>query len=357
LGAARIVQALSEMGCALRLADRFACLTLAVTLSLFAAACGKTSEPPPPPAPASTPAPAPSAPATRGPVKIEMHDVQLHVDDGIVLHIARLRGDMVPLKPGQPPVFDDQRSYVLRVADADLSLDMASLTVLLNRHVFGYENAPLTDITVKVEDGRLKQKGKLHKGVTVPFTLEATVSATDDGRLRLHTESVSALGLPAKKLLDLFGLSLDDVVKIKEQRGVEIAGDDIVIDTGRVLPPPAIEGRLTRVDLVNGALHQTFGTPGQAPKAPLAPVETRARHYVYFSGNELRFGKLLMSDADLQLIDADERDPFDFFPAKYLTQLVAGYSKNTPSGGLRTYMPDYNDITPTTDLRPTRSRR
>jgi hypothetical protein len=344
------------MGCALRLADVFAGLPLVVTLCLLPAACGKPSEPAPAPPPTSAPAPTPTPPPARGPVKIEMRDVQLHVDDGIVLHIARLRGDMVPIKPGHPPVFDDQRSYVLRVTDADLSLDMASLTVLLNRHVFGYEKAPLTDITVTVEDGRLKQKGKLHKGVTVPFTLEATVSATDDGRLRLHTESVSALGLPAKKLLDLFGVSLDDVVKIKEQRGVEITGDDIVIDAGRILPPPAIEGRLTRVDLVNGALHQTFGTPGQAPK-PLAPADSRARHYVYFSGSELRFGKLLMSDADLQLIDADDRDPFDFFPAKYLTQLVAGYSKNTPSGGLRTYMPDYNDVTPTTDLRPAASRR
>ena len=35
-----------------------------------------------------------------------------------------------------------------------------------------------------------------------------------------------------------------------------------------------------------------------------------------------------------------------------LTQLVAGYSKNTPLGGLRTCMPDCNDVTATTDLRP-----
>jgi hypothetical protein len=51
-----------------------------------------------------------------------------------------------------------------------------------------------------------------------------------------------------------------------------------------------------------------------------------------------------MSDADLQLIDADPRDPFDFFPAHYDVQLVAGYSKNTPAKGLKTYMPDYGDI-------------
>ena len=280
-----------------------------------------------------------------------MKNVHLHVDDGIVLHVARLRGEMIPVAPNRLPVFDDQRSFVIRVADADVSMDMASVTVLLNRHVFGYENAPLTDITVEVDAGRLKQKGKLHKGVTMPFTLEATVSASEDGRMRLHAESVRALGIPAKKLMEIFGLSLDDVVKIKEQRGVEISGDDILIDPGRVLPPPAIEGRLSRVEIVNGALHQTFGTPGRATKA-LAPDDARARNYVYFSGHDLRFGKLLMTDADLQLIDADDRDPFDFFPARYLKQLVAGYSKNTPTGGLRTYMPDFDDVKPSTSLRP-----
>ena len=53
-----------------------------------------------------------------------------------------------------------------------------------------------------------------------------------------------------------------------------------------------------------------------------------------------------MNDTDLQLIDQDPASPFDFFPAKYQAQLIAGYSKNTPGGGLRTYMPDYGKVTP-----------
>jgi hypothetical protein len=57
----------------------------------------------------------------------------------------------------------------------------------------------------------------------------------------------------------------------------------------------------------------------------------------------LRFGKLTMTDADMELIDADPADPFDFFPARYTEQLVAGYSKNTRQGGLKVYMPDFND--------------
>lgn len=51
-----------------------------------------------------------------------------------------------------------------------------------------------------------------------------------------------------------------------------------------------------------------------------------------------------MNNVDMQLIDADPTDPFDFFPDHYNDQLVAGYSKTTASGGLRVYMPDYNKI-------------
>ena len=51
-----------------------------------------------------------------------------------------------------------------------------------------------------------------------------------------------------------------------------------------------------------------------------------------------------MNDTDMRLIDADPSDPFDFFPDHYRDQLVAGYSKTTPSGGLLVYMPDYDKI-------------
>jgi hypothetical protein len=51
-----------------------------------------------------------------------------------------------------------------------------------------------------------------------------------------------------------------------------------------------------------------------------------------------------MHDVDMQLIDADPGNPFEFFPDHYHEQLVAGYSKTTATGGLRVYMPDYGNI-------------
>jgi hypothetical protein len=65
---------------------------------------------------------------------------------------------------------------------------------------------------------------------------------------------------------------------------------------------------------------------------------------MYYRGGTLRFGKLTMADTDLLLVDADQKDPFDFSPERYNDQLVAGYSKNTRAHGLIVYMPDLNDL-------------
>jgi hypothetical protein len=277
-------------------------------------------------------------------VQLDMKNVRLRVDDGIVLEVARLRGVMVSRSRGSAPVFDDQKSYVLHLQSAQIAMDMASLQNLMNRHVFAGKDSPLKDVTVEPDGARLKLKGKLRKGVDIPFSTTASLSATKDGQLRLHVESLKAIGIPAKGLLGLFGLKLDDVMDIKERRGVDVQDNEIVIAPGQVLPPPEIRGRLTHVAIRGNRLVQTFNDPSNGQPSRLALPSPGARNYVYFGGGTITFGKLTMRDADLQLIDTDPRDPFDFFPARYKAQLVAGYSKNTAAQGLKTYMPDFDDV-------------
>ena len=92
-------------------------------------------------------------------------------------------------------------------------------------------------------------------------------------------------------------------------------------------------------------LVQTFVT------TPLDSIFERYVHpdsaqpnFVYFRGGQLRFGKLEMTDTDLQIIDEDQRDPFDLYLAKYNRQLVAGVSRNLETYGLRVTMPDFEDL-------------
>jgi len=44
------------------------------------------------------------------------------------------------------------------------------------------------------------------------------------------------------------------------------------------------------------------------------------------------------------LVDSDPGDPFDFSIDHYKDQLVAGYAKMTPQGGLCVHMPDFNKL-------------
>jgi hypothetical protein len=273
-----------------------------------------------------------------------MKNVRLHVDEGIILEVTRLRGVMIARSRGTPPVFDDQRSYTLHLQTGEFSMDMASLQNLLNRHVFGYEGAPLKDVTVEPDGSRLKLRDKLRKGISVPFSTTMSVSTTSDGQIRLQVESMKAVGVPAKGLLDLFGLALDDVMDIKKRRGVDVQDNSVIIAAGQVLPPPEMVGRLTRVAIQGNRLVQTIDDPSQGRPSRLVLPSPAARNYIYFGGGTITFGKLTMRDADLQLIDTDPRDPFDFFPARYNAQLVAGYSKNTPAKGLKTYLPDFDDL-------------
>jgi hypothetical protein len=65
---------------------------------------------------------------------------------------------------------------------------------------------------------------------------------------------------------------------------------------------------------------------------------------MFYRGKILRFGKLTMVDSDLQIVDGDPSDPFDFYLAHLNEQLVAGQSRNQADFGLLTVLPDYGDI-------------
>ena len=278
-----------------------------------------------------------TAAAPDGSVGFDMRNVRLHVSDDAILEVTWLHGSLRPQKPGQIPVFDDPASFRMDIIDAEVAIDPASLSALVNR-AFDYKGSSLSDLRVTFENGYLVQRGTLHKGISVPFTVTASVGLTADGLMKVHPEKVKAAGVPSTKLLAMFGVELDDIIKSRPDRGVVLHDNDMLLAPSKILPPPETRGSLTKVFIRGNRLVQIFGR-GSAG----APTSPRG-NYIWFRGGTIRFGKLTMSDADLQLIDMHPSDPFDFFSAKYSRQLVAGYSKNTPQQGLRTYMPDYAAI-------------
>ena len=306
--------------------------------------------------PTESPRPSPVPVVSGGVVRVEMKNVHMHMTDRVVLMIHSLRGALLRTAKSRPPVFDDKESFVIRIDAGEIAMSTASLTALMNDYVFNYRKAPIKELEITTnEKGQLEQEGVLDKAVDVPFKVKAVLMPTPDGRIRVHAKSIKAAGLPMKGLMGLLGIEMDDMVKIQAGRGIVVEDNDFILDPQQMLPPPRIRGNVSSVRIEGDQVIQVFGT-GAAPGRRLCPYASY-RNYMYFRGGNLRFGKLTMADADLALIDQDAKDPFDFSLERYNDQLVAGYSKNTPSRGLKTFMPDANDLRAKTAAVPATVRR
>jgi hypothetical protein len=278
------------------------------------------------------------APPASGAVAVEMRNVAYHFTGSIAVGIVRLRGALVPARTGEVPVFDDKRSFELKIDAAEIHMSLASLANVLNQQVFAARDAPLKQLTIQSDGGRLKIKGRLHDRGDVGFEMQGSLSATPDGRMRLHAEKIKALHLPLKGLLDLFGVKIANLINTSKVRGIRAEGNDLILDPEQILPPPQIRGRVTAVEVRANEIVQRFGDDKGDPK-PSFPG-----NYMAYRGNRLRFGKLTMENTDMVLIDMDPRDAFDFFLDQYQRQLTAGYTRITPEFGLRVNMRDFNKL-------------
>jgi hypothetical protein len=278
-----------------------------------------------------------------GPVESEMRNVDFHVDDQVILNISYLRGQLRGTRANEPPWFDDPTSFDIAIDSAVVAITPSSLTALLNKYVFNYPGADIKKLNVRVEGSQLVQTGVLDKAINLPFTIKSQLSVTPDGRLRLHPTSVRVGGIGVRRLMGMLGIELENMVKVRAGRGVEIDKDDFILNPEMLLPPPRIKSRVRSVQVVNGQVIQTLAsrTPRTVPK--LLPAQ-RVRNYMFYQGRVLRFGKLTMQATDLQIVDADQKDPFDFFLARLNDQLTAGWSRNLTDYGLVTTMPDFGDL-------------
>jgi hypothetical protein len=313
--------------------------TLLFAVAILLASSSSGSDKPKPASP--LPAQAAAKPVeSHGPVAADTHvefvNVNIHLDAELVLHIRHLTGKLLPTRKGQPPTFDDNRSYIIAIDSAEVGVSMASMTHAMNTYVFSEPDAPLKNLQLSSEGSQIRQKGTLKKGVGIPFELVGEISATPDGKIRIHPTEMKMEHVPVKGLMKLFGLDMAKLINTRKTKGFSVDDNDIILDPALMLPPPQLRGRITAVRIQGDEIIKIFGKETQD-----AAAEQPHSNYMAYRGGILRFGKLTMNDTDLQLIDADPADPFEFFPEHYKEQLVAGYSKTTASGGLRVYIPDY----------------
>jgi hypothetical protein len=273
-----------------------------------------------------------------------MQNVDFHVDDQIRLHVRRLHGVMKDLTGHHLVVLDDKKGLLLDIHSAEIALSAPDLTLLLNRYVFGYPGSPLRNLSVRTQGSQIVQTGVMHKVVDIPFEMTADVSVTPEGLIRLHPTEMKICTINGQGLMKALGLDLSKLLDLSKAKGVRVDKNDLLLDPLLILPPPAINGRLTAIRVQGDDLVQIFGDNESAASRASMQPGVAAANYVHFRGGSLRFGKLYMVASDLVAIDSDASDAFDFYLDYYATQLVAGYHVTQKDFGLVAYMPDFDDL-------------
>lgn len=283
----------------------------------------------------SNPGSPPSVAAEDTVTQVSMRDVNFYVMPDAALRIRNLRGTIRSLRGG-PVVFDDKNSFIIHLTYAQIGLNGTDITTLMNKYIFAYPGAPLKRLEVHTSGSQLVQTGVMHKILDIPFQITADVSVTPEGLIRLHPVKTRILGVDGNSLMRAFGLTLQKILDLSKAKGVTVKGNDLFLDPVLILPPPRIEGHATAIRVDGDELVQTFGTVAES--TPLPQPDTTATAYMFFKGGTLHFGKLLMLDAEMQIVDLRPSGFFNFALDKYKDQLVAGYERTLADQGLEVYM-------------------
>jgi hypothetical protein len=269
--------------------------------------------------------------------KVHAHNVLLRKGPNFRVYVRWLDGQLARTHRNVNPSLDDPDSFYLDIRTGVLRANIGDIGNFLNTSL---SDSPLKNVTLTADGNLLKLTGTVRKMVSLPVQLFGEVSAMSDNRVRVHVTKLNVLKIPLKGLLGIFKISLADLFK-QNIDGVEITGNDIFLDTAKLLPPPHIRGKLTQVHVVSPDIEEVFGDAAE----DVERVELW-RNFLSLKGGALTFGKLTMNGVDLIMIDISKDPWFDLDLVNYRAQLSNGYTRVTSESALQIFMPDLREIQP-----------
>lgn len=270
--------------------------------------------------------------------EVEAVNVLFRYSPDLAVLIVRLRGKLAPTAGHSIATFNDPTSFKIAIEAAEIRLSTEQLAALMNARIVASPKAQVKNVRISVSGNQLLIDGTMKKGIHVPFHAIAEVGTTTDNRIRIDMRKVNVGRLPLKGLLDVLGLSTEDLVSQKGLKGMSIEGDSFLIDPETVFPAPKIEARLAGARVVNNGIALAFGTG-----TPRLTTGERG-NYIALRGGRIGYGREEMIDSKLTMIDSTPTDPFEFYLGQYWRQMVAGQIKVTPDKALRIRVPDYAKI-------------
>jgi hypothetical protein len=264
------------------------------------------------------------------------------LDKHVSMFLVDMNADILLKDPSLPFIPANKSDYKLLIHRAVVEKGAGDLEHLMNTYVFNDADSPLKDLRMSFRGDRLVMAGKMKKGVWVGFEMEGTLEPTPDGRLRLVPRVIKSMGLRVDGLMALFGLEMAKLLKMREDKGLVLQGNDILMDISKLYPPPTLLARVTAVSIRNNAMHIEMDDGKARPWPEDLPLP-QARSCLLMWGGDVLINSVLNLNAKMQVLDASPNTPQVFALDRYREQLEAGTVTPTRQGHLIAYVPDVLD--------------
>ncbi|HEU4636040.1 MAG TPA: hypothetical protein VFS41_07675 [Edaphobacter sp.] len=262
------------------------------------------------------------------------HNLELRKGPQFRIYVRWIRGQMLPTHKGVVPSLDDESSFVFQIDRGLIHVNLGDIGNYLNSAMA--LRSPLKDMKLTGEGQQIRLTGVMHKLlIPLPVEILGTIGPASGGRVHVKINKINVLKIPVKGLLKGLSVEVDDIVGKEPVDGVEVKDNDIYLNTTSLLPPPHIRGQISAIELHAPDVVVTYGSTSPDDDQQLA----QWHNFLRLRGGSVAFGKLVMNDADLTLVDASDDTWFDLDLGNYHEQLVKGYSRMTPDKGLEMFMP------------------
>ncbi|HMV34272.1 MAG TPA: hypothetical protein PKW28_04765 [Turneriella sp.] len=283
---------------------------------------------------------------------MKLSNLNFRLTDEINMQVKELVGEAVPKTKNGIINFDDINSFRIDILSGEAFVRTEIMEYIFNNLVFNYDGSPLKNMKMEFFDDedngkpmkKLRLTGDMKLVVWLGFEMVGKMYLDREKTLMvIEAERIKSLGNPyTKTLLDTVGLNMEKLLPVPSGRGITMMGNKIIVEPFKIFPPPQIGGFISDMRVQSNGLQLFFSSKTKVNFPPL-PVKD-VKNYLFLYQGDVKFGKLMMVDARLQMVDMSQKNDFDFYLKKYLVPLGAGHSKILRDGSVVAYIPDYRDV-------------
>lgn len=283
---------------------------------------------------------------------MKLSNLHFRLTDEINMQVKELVGEAIPKTKNGIVNFDDVNSFRIDILSGEAFVRIGVMEHIFNNYVFNYDGSPLKNMKMEFIDDedngkpikKLRLTGDMKLVLWIGFEMVGKMYLDREKTLMvIEAERIKSLGNPyTKTLLDTVGLNMEKLLPVPSGRGITMNGNKIIVEPFKIFPPPQIGGFISDMRIQSDGLQLFFSSKTKVNFPPL-PVKD-VKNYLYLYQGDVKFGKLMMVDARLQMVDQSQKNDFDFYLKKYQIPLGYGYSKIMGDGSVVAYIPDYRDV-------------